>query len=166
MTNSNAPSGRSLSFLPRTLLVLASLLLALPALAADERDAEAEFEVEIDRDAADLKDEIRPRPVDTDVADTVLTFTNVSSEKVAKIKCQARNRAGEVMGNLRVVIQPNAVKYVLASDFSDGRDFVGHAVCRAKRSVLPAAIFLGPDITDLPTHKRKGTYRFPLIATY
>lgn len=127
-------------------------------------------EVEIDRDPAALEVEIRPRVPDVDVADTVMTFTSMSRAPSTVVRCLARDRTGAIVGRTRVVVPAHGVKYVLASDFSGGADFVGHVVCQTGGFVLPAAIFLGPEITDLPAHRSQhdglNFHRFPLVATY
>ena len=54
-------------------------------------------EVEIDRNGDALRDEIRPRPTDTDVADTALVFTNQTRHRI-EVRCLARNDDGETIG--------------------------------------------------------------------
>ena len=58
----------------------------------------------------------------------------------------------------------------LASDLSDGLDFIGSAHCFVGRRVLGSAIFLGPGITDLPVHQSTSDSAvrivIPVVAHY
>lgn len=135
-------------------------------------EEDPDFEViDIEHDADELRDIVRPRPADVDVADTVLVFTNTMRE-VGKVRCHARNRAGEAVGGLRTNLPAGGIGFFLASDFSDGGDYVGRAHCKASRGVIATAIFLGPEITDLKVASRQArrpgasNHQFPLIATY
>ena len=135
-------------------------------------DAEPDIDiVDVEHDADELRDVIRPRYEDEDIADTVLVFTN-TARRLVKVTCRSWNRAGEVVGRLRTSVPEAGIAFLLASDFSDGGDYIGRAHCRTSRKVLATAIFLGPEITDLQVHsgpsrnQRSSDYQFPLIATY
>jgi hypothetical protein len=149
------------------LAALAGFLLLAPAVAAQSL-ASADIGSEIVRDADTLRDELRPRPVDEpDVADTALIFTNLSGN-AARVLCVAFDRNGEPVGRRWLSVPKLGLRFVLASDFSDGRDFVGHAQCSVPARMKGSAIFLGPDITNLNVIQpwRAGRIRFPVVATY
>ena len=126
-------------------------------------------EFDVDRDADALRDEIRPRPKDVDVADTVMVFTNTTGAR-RQVRCVAYDRTGAPIGRTRTRIPGNGVRYILASDLSNGRDFVGHAVCNTAGLVIPSALLLGPEIENLNTRIERfegaTRLRFPVIATY
>ena len=141
-------------------------LLGNPAYAKDalKEALAADIGVEIVRDATELAAELRPRPIDHDVADTALIFTNFSSRDLP-VYCVAFNKNGEPIGRRWVKLPALGLRYLLASDLSGGRDFVGHAQCSSQRHVRGSAIFLGPQLTDLPVQQGQRT-RFPVVATY
>ena len=127
--------------------------------------------VEIDRDAEELRDVLRPRDMDQDYADTALVFAN-SGARPVKVQCKAWNRGGEGIGRLMTSVPGRGVGFLLASDFGGGLDFVGRAHCRSSRHVIATGFFLGPEITDLavvskPSVRQGATdHQFPLVATY
>jgi len=124
---------------------------------------------DIDRDGAELIEEMRVRPDDRDVADTALVFTNFSNQR-QHILCVGFDKHGNAVGRVRVVVPRLGLRYVLASDLADDLDFIGSAQCGADASVKGTAVFLGPGLTDLPVQQvqgeRAGRMRFPLVATY
>jgi len=126
-------------------------------------------QIDIERDGDALRDEIRPRPHDTDVADTALVFTSHVAQ-VVYVKCVARDQSGTVVGRTRTRLPARGLRYLRASDFSDGRDFVGHADCKSSGHVTATGILFGAEITDLPSKSRRRgrgmQHEFPLIATY
>jgi len=126
-------------------------------------------EIDIERDGDALRDEIRPRPIDTDIADTALVFTNETAA-IVEVKCIARNQNGTVVGRTRTRLPAHGLRYLRASDFSDGRDFIGHATCKSSGHVAATAMLFGVEISDLPsTSRRRGRgmhHKFSLIATY
>ena len=138
----------------------------LPPLAGAELQVP---EIDVDRDGDALRDEIRPRPVDSDIADTALVFTNLTGNHV-DVPCIARDQSGSLIGRTRTRLPARGLRYLRASDFSDGRDFVGHAECKSNGHAAATAVLFGAEITDLPaTSRRRGRgmhHRFPLIATY
>lgn len=137
-----------------------------PARVAVNEDAP---EIDVARDGAELQDEIRVRPTDVDIADTALIFTNTTAQQ-GGVRCIARGQDGAVVGRTYTTLPPNGLRYVRASDFSEGRDFVGHAMCVSKGRPVVTAVLFGEEITDLKTKtRRRGRYmihRFPVIATY
>ena len=127
--------------------------------------------VEIERDAEELSDVLRPRDMDQDYADTALVFTNTSARPI-KVKCKAWNRGGEGVGRLMTSVPARGVGFLLASDFGGGLDFVGRAHCRSSRHVIATGFFLGPEITDLAVVSKPSLrlgaidHQFSLVATY
>jgi hypothetical protein len=160
------------------LAALATLFFASSAGALDVAVAPTDAEVdvfenadagdEVVRDTARLTDELRPRPHDdVDVADTAMTFTNLTGHNT-RVLCAGFNKNGRVIGRKWLRVPRLGLRYLLASDLSRDADFVGHVQCAARAGVIGSAVFLGPDITDLPAINPDGPgrIRFPLVATY
>ena len=160
----------SVSSLSRT--IVAVLLFGSPSLAVaagtrvddagrlDESRPTEELEVDM-RAAVDR---------DTDVANTALTFNNVGVS-AAIVVCRAFDGRGTALGIRAVHVPANGLRYLRASDFADGADFVGSAVCKSRVRVHGSAVFLAPGaLTNLNVihnvRKRVTTIRFPLVATY
>ena len=126
-------------------------------------------EIDVERDGEALRDEIRPRPVETDIADTALVFTSHAAD-VVRVKCVARDQSGTVVGRIVTRLPAHGLRYIRASDFSDGRDFVGHADCKSDGRITATGMLFGVEITDLPTKSRRRgrgmVHEYPLIATY
>lgn len=145
-------------------LALFTLFLAGPAGARGVLSGSDEG-VEIVRDATSLSDELRPRPVDDpDSTDTALIFTSFDNED-SRIFCVGFNKNGRAVGRAWAKLPGLGLRYILASDISNGVDFVGHVQCKTGRNVRASAVFLGPQLTDLPAVQgvRK---RFPVVAHY
>jgi hypothetical protein len=124
--------------------------------------------VDVARGIDTLPDEIEPTPQDSDVADTALVFTNMSRSTTA-VKCVAFNKNGRPIGRTRTVVPPLGLRYVLASDMSNGVDFVGQVQCAPRGRIVGSVVFIGPAVTDLPVHNGKlgeSRIRFPLVAHY
>lgn len=126
-------------------------------------------EVEVDRVGVELLDRLPPRPDDVDRVDTALVFTN-SGWGSKRVRCVAFDDDGRAVGRVRLSVPSQGLRYVLASDLSDGRDFVGSAQCSSSGHITGSAIWLGPGITDLTV--RQGALdgwtriRFAVVATY
>jgi len=125
--------------------------------------------VDVERDTDALRDEIRPRPHDVDVVETVLVFTNATAVE-RRVLCTAYDRSGAGVGRTLTGVPANGARYIRASDFSNGRDFIGHAVCNTSGLVMPSALLVGPELENLNTRidqREDATrLRFPLIVTY
>ena len=81
----------TLSNLTRTTWLVVATVVALSApLMASAQSYWNLSEVEIDRDADTLRDVIRPRPKDVDIADTVLVFTNTGPQQ-ARVRLERNN---------------------------------------------------------------------------
>ncbi|NNL86623.1 MAG: hypothetical protein HKP27_13270 [Myxococcales bacterium] len=161
----------------KTLIAALALLFAMaasPSVAQElvASDAVVSDEIapdvpEISRDPSDLAPDLRP--IDEDVANTALVFTNWSGRDTA-ILCVAFNGEGRSIGRRWIKVPSNGTKYMLASDLSEGRDFVGNAQCTGEARIHGTAVFLGAGFSDLPVanvdHRGDGRIRFPLVATY
>lgn len=154
--------------------------------------ASALTEVEIERDYAELQPMLRPRP-DIDTTDTALLFNN-ALRRTSVVYCVAYGANGQALGKVRVKVPGNGVRFILASDLSDGRDFVGSSRCRARGKIVPSAFIVGAGFSDTPAQAKHHvraqlatdsaaldvsevaeisdrrwpttTMRFPAIATY
>lgn len=137
------------------------------AVVVGDRTDEAADVPEISRDPSDLAPDLRP--IDEDVANTALVFTNWTGRDTA-IVCVAFNGEGRRVGRRAIKVPSNGTKYMLASDLSNGRDFVGNAQCTGHERIHGTAVFLGAGFSDLPVanvdHRGDGRIRFPLVATY
>ncbi len=146
--------------LATTLLIGGGIVQAQPADLVDvSRD-----EVQLRADMADAIDR------NVAVANTALVFNNASPRDTLVV-CVAYDANGDVLGRKAAKVPARGVRYLRASDLSDGADFVGSAICRARGYVVSSAVFLAPGaITKLDVVTRKGKRstraRFPLIATY
>lgn len=170
------------------LLLLIAMLIAPPAFASEEtesdetdrpifhriykrdlaRDLDAIDAVEISRDIDTLPDVIEPDPSDMDVADTALVFTNLS-RRTSWVKCVGFNKNGEPVGRTKTQIPPLGLRYVRASDISNGVDFIGQVQCKPVGLVVGSVVFVGPALTDLPVrngHLGVSRIHFPLVAHY
>ena len=161
---SNALAAATASFVARDTLVAKRPRDLVPS---DLAPSDEVPEIEIDRDGDALSEEIRPRPTDTDIADTALVFTNQTRHRV-EVRCLARNDDGETIGRARIVVPGGGLRYLRASDLSEGADFVGSALCKSAARVVATAMLFGVEISDLPSRSVQWgkVHRFPLIATY
>lgn len=136
--------------------------------ARDTVDHVRDIGTEIVRDAGALRDELRLRDLDTDIADTALVFTNLGAN-ATRVKCVAYDGDGQAIGRAWVGVPRLGVRYLLASDLANGADFIGQVQCSARKNIRGTAVFLGGGITDLPSMhptRNRGRIRFPLVATY
>lgn len=149
-------------------LALASLGVA-GAPAQAQTTSTTPVEREIARDATDLRDVVRPVPVDRDRVDSVLVFHN-SARATGAVHCVAWDANGRPVGRFRVKVPGRGLRYVLASDASDGRDFVGSVQCSSPHLVIGSAFLLAPGLTALPAVQTEADglvrLRFPAVATY
>ena len=168
------------------LLLLIAMLIAPMAFAQEEpveeeTDQPIRHEIykkdlarEIDAiDLVDISREVDELPTDfdrdPDVADTALVFTNLG-RRTSWVKCVGFNKNGAAIGRTKTEIPPLGLRYVLASDISNGVDFIGHVQCSPKGRVVGSVVFIGPSLTDLPVRNGKLGHdrriRFPLVAHY
>jgi hypothetical protein len=155
------------SLIRSPLLLCAAFLLFGPGLVSAQQLEEIELGREEVQLRVDISDAIER---DTDVVNTALVFNN-SGRVETVVHCTAYAGNGDVLGRGRTRVPARGVKYLRASDLSDGVDFVGSAVCKARGRVTATAVFLAPGaITDLNVkqnkRRRSTRMRFPLIASY
>lgn len=150
-----------------------TLFALAPAYANDAANAmkpvgDGDIGIEIARDAAEMRDSMRPQ-ADVDVLNTALVFNNPRGHR-ALIVCKAKNGNGEKLGRAFTVVPAGGVRIILASDLSDGEDFIGSAICYARSRIIPSAFVLGNAFSDAPTrtNRRRNvtTLRFPIVASY
>ena len=152
----------------RSSLFAMTAIFLLASSAAEAQRAEA---VDIARDETQLRaDMIDAIERDTDVANTALVFNNASRHDTV-VLCVGYDGDGNVLGRKAAKVPSQGVRYLRASDLSDGADFVGSALCKARGHIIPSAVFLAPGaitkLDVLPTKGKRSTrIRFPLIATY
>ena len=144
---------------------------AIVLLAGGLAHAQEVEEIDVARDDSELRVELRTAiDRDTDVANTALVFNNVTSS-ATHVHCVAWDGNGNRLSRKTARIPARGVKYLRASDLSDGVDFVGSAVCTSRSRIAASAVFLAPGaMTNLeviqsdPWHATR--IRFPLIASY
>ncbi|MEM9175706.1 MAG: hypothetical protein AAGC67_10765, partial [Myxococcota bacterium] len=108
---------------------------------------------------------------DTDTVNTALVFNNASGD-VVHVFCRAFDADGAYEGRRVVRIPARGVRYLRASDFSSGGDFIGSAVCSSRARVAASAVLLAPgaltnlDVIQADAWDEGNRVRFPLIATY
>jgi hypothetical protein len=132
------------------------------------RELDAIPEVSVSREIDTLPDDIEPDSVDPDVADTALIFTNLG-RRTSWAMCVGFNKNGEAVGRTKTKIPPLGLRYVRASDISNGVDFVGQVQCKPVGKVVGSVVFVGPALTDLPVRNGtlgKSRILFPLVAHY
>lgn len=148
---------------PKCFALVIFAALTLPA-AAQEALPE---EVDVDRDGGLLLDEIDAAP-DRDGLDTALVFSNQLDREV-RVGCRAFGRDGQLLGRAGTGLPARGLRYLRASDFAPGGDFVGSVECLAGGRVLAEALLLAPGgITNLEVlqraRARSTRIEFPLVA--
>ena len=147
------------------LAALATTLgLSAPAAAQEIAAVDAVTEVEVNRDATDLRDVLVPQP-DPDSVDTALVFTN-NNRRATLVVCAGYDADGDLVGRARTVVPARGVRLIRASDLSNGVDFVGSARCKSRRRVVSSAFVLGADLSDAPVLARGRAMSFPIIASF
>ena len=87
------------------------------------------------------------------------------------VSCVAIDGNGNILGRGYTVVPSNGLRYLRASDLSNGIDYVGSALCKADGRAEASAVFLAPSaITSLKVRQRgrRGgmLFRFPVVASY
>ena len=124
--------------------------------------------IQVVRDATELQAMLKRTP-DVDVIDTALVFNNPRRHKtlVARVGYNANGRA---LGRAYTVVPANGLRFIRASDISDGRDFLGSAKCQARARVIPSSFIVGVGFSDAPAKVINGwdnsVMRFPVVASY
>ena len=153
-----------------SLLLFCSLGLATSAGAQTLTDA-ADPGVLLDRGSDELLTDLEASThLDRDVADTALVFSNATDHRIV-VKCVAIGANGQILGRAHTHVPGNGLRYLRASDISNGVDFVGSAACKANGRADGSVIFLAPSaITSLKVKQRgrrgRTTFRFPVVASY
>ena len=142
----------------------AALLLVLP-------NAHAQTPT-IAEGADELRAILKPFPEpDPDSVDTVLTFTNAVN-RVAKVKCVARDDKGVVIGApIAERIPPRGLIIIRASNLAEGGDFIGSVRCKSNRRVIASGFTLAPQgLTALRVIQRHDWSArqifFPVVASF
>ncbi len=154
------------------LLVLGALALSPAAWSQSQAIAAEPALIEIDRDAIDFH-RIAPKPTDPPLTyDTALVFTNTGGNGV-RVICKAFDDNGQGVGRAATFVPALGLRYLLASDFSNGATVLGHIQCGTHRHVVGSAFLLGgrAGITEVPVSqsmvgrkKRRSTrIRFPVV---
>ncbi len=151
--------------------MLLAMAMAAPVAAIGEVQSIEQIavdEVEVTRGADELQAVLRPHP-DRDVVNTVLAFNNIHRTEVA-VRCVAYNAHGRPLGKAWVKVPGNGLRFMLASDIANGRDFVGSTRCHSAGKIVPAAFIVGRMLTDTPANASRGwggtKMRFPTVLTY
>ncbi len=159
-----------------TITVLFSFFLAAASFAANEAilanavaiDGDDDIGVEVIRLEPELRDMLKIDR-DIDVIDTALVFNNPRSRRTL-VACVGYNANGRALGRAYTVVPPNGVRFMRASDISDGRDFLGSARCKARNRVIPSSFIVGVGFSDAPVNVVHGwdhtAIRFPIVASY
>ncbi len=152
-----------------SLLFVASSYAGNEALIADSVAIDGEdVGVEVLRLEPELKDMLK-MDRDVDVIDTALVFNNPRGRRTL-VACIGYNANGRALGRAFTVVPPNGVRFIRASDLSDGRDFLGSAQCKARARVIPSSFIVGVGFSDAPARVVHGwdhtAIRFPIVASY
>lgn len=127
-----------------------------------------EVGLEVIRDATELQAMLKKAP-DVDVVDTALVFNNPRNHKTL-VACVGYNANGRALGRAYTVVPANGVRFIRASDISNGRDFLGSASCKARSRLIPASFIVGVGFSDAPARVVHGwdasSMRFPVVASY
>jgi hypothetical protein len=140
------------------------------AIAADavKIDGAEDLGVQITRSATELQDMLKIDR-DVDVIDTALIFNNPRGHRTL-VACVGYNANGRALGHAFAVVPANGVRFIRASDISNGRDFIGSAQCKARARVIPSSFIVGVGFSDAPARVVNGwdnsSIRFPIVASY
>jgi hypothetical protein len=136
----------------RITLTALSLCLLVGGSAHAQVGAAADTGPKIDRGSVELSDAVRvlPEDRDRDFVNTALIFTSTSRTR-SEVICLARDGNGQVVGRAWAGVPGRGLRFILASDFGNGADFVGSVKCATNGRMAGTALLLGPTgVTDLP----------------
>ena len=143
----------------------ADLAIAADAISTDNGE---NIGIQVIRDATELQALLKKRP-DVDVVDTALIFNNPRRHKTL-VACVGYDANGRALGRAYTVVPPNGLRFLRASDISNGRDYLGSAQCKARARVIPSSFVVGVGFSDAPARVVNGwdnsTMRFPVVASY
>lgn len=104
-------------------------------------------------------------PVEPPQINTALVFSSLAGEEL-RVVCRARNAQGEPVGAAGVRVPAHGVRFLLASDFSDGQPFLGQVTCLSPRGIRGSGFARGANgVTSVPSPERKRVIHFPVVAT-
>jgi hypothetical protein len=106
-------------------------------------------------------------PVAAPRVETALVFSSVADVE-RRVVCRARNARGEAIGHAAVRVPAHGVRFLLASDFSNGEPFLGQVTCLSPRGVRGSGFTRSANgVTDVPSPElRRGrATHFPVVAT-
>lgn len=92
-------------------------------------------------DSTELQAMLKKTP-DVDVVDTALVFNNPRNHKTL-VAWVGYNANGRALGRAYTVVPANGVRFIRASDISNGRDYLGSASCKARARLIPASLYCG-----------------------
>lgn len=108
-------------------------------------------------------------PVAAPHVNTALVFSSLADVEL-RVVCRARNAAGEAIGHAAVRVPAHGVRFLLASDFSDGAPFLGQVRCLSPRGIRGSGFARSANgVTDVPSPELKAgrglLIHFPVVAT-
>jgi len=148
---------------PKLCLALAAAALLAAAAGAQEIDPP-----DVSPDESALED-VLEQPVDAPHANTALVFSSRADVEL-RVVCRARNAQGEAVGDAAVRVPPHGVRFLLASDFSDGAPFLGQVRCVSPRGIRGSGFARSANgVTDVPSPEHRAGHglliHFPVVAT-
>jgi hypothetical protein len=148
---------------PKLWLALAAAALLASAAGAQEIDPP-----DVSHDESALED-VLEEPVDAPHADTAMVFSSLVDVEL-RVVCRARNAQGEAVGAAAVRVPPHGVRFLLASDFSDGAPFLGQVRCASPRGIRGTGFARSANgVTDVPSPEHRAgrglLIHFPVVAT-
>jgi len=148
---------------PKLWLALATAALLASAAGAQEIDPP-----DVNHDESELED-VLEEPVDAPQVNTALVFSSLADVEL-RVVCRARNAQGDVVGHAAARVPAHGVRFLLASDFSDGAPFLGQVRCVSPRGIRGSGFARSANgVTDVPSpelREGRGTLiHFPVVAT-
>jgi len=143
--------------------VLAAALLLAAAAGAQEIDPPDVTHEESELEAV-LED-----AVDAPHVNTALVFSSLADVEL-RVVCRARNAQGEAIGHAALRVPAHGVRFLLATDFSDGAPFLGQVRCLSPRGIRGTGFARSANgLTDVPSPEHKAgrghLIHFPVVAT-
>jgi len=116
-----------------------------------------------------LLEELLVEPVDAPNLNTALVFSSLADVEL-RVVCRARNAQGQPIGHAGVRVPAQGVRFLLASDFSDGEPFLGQVRCLSPRGIRGSGFARSANgVTDVPSPELKAgrglLIHFPVVAT-
>lgn len=148
---------------PKLWIALAAVALLASAAGAQEIDPP-----DVSHDESELEDLLQ-EPVAPPQVDTALVFSSLADVEL-RVVCRARNAQGVAVGDAAVRVPPHGVRFLLASDFSDGAAFLGQVRCASPRGIRGSGFARSANgVTDVPSPEHRAgrglLIHFPVVAT-